>query len=58
MAVKDEWVEKLLRMCDLLVDGPYVEGLRDLDLLFRGSSNQRILDISNYPNVRDVSNEL
>ena len=26
MAVKDEWVEKLLRMCDLLVDGPYVEG--------------------------------
>lgn len=58
MAVKDEWVENLLKMCDLLVDGPYVEALRDLDLLFRGSSNQRILDLSHYPDVRDVSNEL
>ena len=58
MAVKDEWVENLLNMCDLLVDGPYVEALRDLDLLFRGSSNQRILDLSYYPDVRDVSNEL
>ena len=33
----------LLRACDILVDGPYVEQLRDLTLTFRGSSNQRIL---------------
>lgn len=33
----------LLRVCDILVDGPYVEQLRDLTLTFRGSSNQRIL---------------
>jgi anaerobic ribonucleoside-triphosphate reductase activating protein len=29
----------------VLVDGPYVEKLRDPDLLFRGSSNQRLIDV-------------
>lgn len=31
--------------CDILVDGPYIEELKDLTLAFRGSSNQRIIDI-------------
>lgn len=35
---------RLLELTDLLVDGPYVEALRDLELPFRGSSNQRLLD--------------
>lgn len=44
MAMKgDEAVEALLSVVDVLVDGPYVEELRDLDLAFRGSSNQRLL---------------
>ena len=34
----------LLDESDLLIDGPYIEAKRDLTLLFRGSSNQRILD--------------
>ncbi|MCR4666717.1 MAG: radical SAM protein [Desulfovibrio sp.] len=34
----------LLDETDLLIDGPYIEEQRDLDLLFRGSANQRILD--------------
>jgi anaerobic ribonucleoside-triphosphate reductase activating protein len=34
---------RLLRLTDLLIDGPYVVSLRDLDLPFRGSRNQRIL---------------
>lgn len=29
----------------MLVDGPYIEKLRDPDLLFRGSSNQRLIDV-------------
>lgn len=35
----------LLKSLDILVDGPYVEAQRNLDLLFRGSENQRILDV-------------
>jgi len=35
---------RLLELTDLLIDGPYVEALRDLELDFRGSSNQRLLD--------------
>ena len=41
--LQDPATDMLLRELDALVDGPYVEGLRDLDLEFRGSSNQRYL---------------
>lgn len=37
-------IARLLELTDLLIDGPYVEALRDLELPFRGSSNQRLLD--------------
>lgn len=37
---------KLLELCDVLVDGPFIEDLKDLTLKFRGSSNQRIIDIN------------
>lgn len=33
---------EILKYCDVLVDGPYVEELRDITLQFRGSSNQKI----------------
>ena len=36
---------ELLEQIDVLVDGPYIEKLRDPDLLFRGSSNQRLIDV-------------
>ena len=36
---------ELLGEIDVLVDGPYIERLRDTRLLFRGSSNQRIIDV-------------
>lgn len=35
----------ILRNCDIVVDGEYVEELRDITLPFRGSSNQRIIDV-------------
>ena len=35
----------ILKYCDTLVDGAYVDELRNLTLPFRGSSNQRIIDI-------------
>lgn len=35
----------ILRCADVVVDGPFVEDLRDISLRFRGSRNQRLLDM-------------
>ena len=37
--------EPLLENVDVLIDGEFIEGLRDLDLQFRGSRNQRVIDL-------------
>jgi anaerobic ribonucleoside-triphosphate reductase activating protein len=39
-------VEDILDLIDVLIDGPYIEALRDITLEMRGSSNQRIIDLS------------
>jgi len=41
----DERTLALLKECDVLVDGPFIIGQRDLTLPFRGSANQRIIDV-------------
>lgn len=42
----DEKKKRLLRNIDVLVDGPFVLALRDVKTLqFRGSSNQRLIDV-------------
>ncbi|MDD6204574.1 MAG: anaerobic ribonucleoside-triphosphate reductase activating protein [Firmicutes bacterium] len=40
-----EATAEILSMLDVLVDGRFVESLKDISLRFRGSSNQRILDV-------------
>ena len=37
--------DELVPLCDVLVDGPFIEEKKDLTLPFRGSSNQRIIDV-------------
>lgn len=41
-------IGELLRLCDMLVDGKFIEEQRDLTLKFRGSRNQRIIVLKNY----------
>ena len=40
-----EYGRALLEGLDVLVDGPFVEVRKDLTLRFRGSANQRIIDV-------------
>lgn len=35
--------DKLIDLCDVIIDGPFIEEKKDLTLKWRGSSNQRIL---------------
>ena len=43
--IKDETLREILKYTDVLVDGAYIDELRDISLAFRGSSNQRIIDV-------------
>ncbi len=40
-----ECTEELLSLIDVLVDGPFIEERKDISLAFRGSDNQRIIDL-------------
>lgn len=41
-----EVTDEMLSYIDVLVDGEFVEELKDITLKFRGSSNQRILELA------------
>lgn len=42
---KDPETDELLGLLDILVDGRYIEAKRNLTLLYRGSENQRVIDM-------------
>lgn len=48
--IKNKKAKELLGLVDVLVDGPFIESEKDLNLFYRGSKNQRII------NVRDSLN--
>lgn len=43
--LKDEKKLNIIKYCDVLVDGPFVEAKRDIKLKYRGSANQRVIDV-------------
>ena len=49
-----EYTDEMLSMIDILVDGRFVEKLKDIRLVFRGSSNQRIIDVKKSLNNGEV----
>jgi anaerobic ribonucleoside-triphosphate reductase activating protein len=42
---EDPAVQKLLELADVLVDGPFILEQRNLTLQYRGSENQRVIDL-------------
>lgn len=42
-----EATDEMLSMIDILVDGPFIEAKKNISLRFRGSENQRIIDLPN-----------
>lgn len=37
--------EDILNVCDIVIDGPFIKDLMDTSLRYRGSSNQRVIDV-------------
>lgn len=54
MASENDAVKKLLDITDILVDGPFIKEQRDLTLQFRGSSNQRVIDMNRTRDEGDI----
>lgn len=42
---KNNRIQQILNLTDYLIDGPYIDKLRDITLKMRGSSNQRIINL-------------
>lgn len=43
---RDIRIPQILELTDVIIDGPYVEQLRDITLPMRGSSNQSVIDLT------------
>ena len=43
--IQDEQMRNILKYIDVLVDGPFIESKKTLDINYIGSTNQRIIDV-------------
>lgn len=44
-----EATSEILEALDVLVDGPFIEAMKDISLAFRGTRNQRIINLKKHP---------
>ena len=49
-----EYTDEFLSYIDVLVDGKFVEELKDISLKFRGSSNQRVIDVKKSLDANEI----
>ena len=55
MAKDNPDISTILKLSDVLVDGPFVESQKSLDLKWKGSSNQRVIDLNKTRQSGEVS---
>ena len=53
-SVYTEFTDQMLEMLDVLVDGEFIEAQKDITPRFRGSSNQRIIDVKKSREAQQV----
>lgn len=58
MAKDNETTRELLKYIDVIVDGKFEEDKRDLKLQFRGSSNQKIVDVKKSLQTGQIVKEI
>lgn len=46
--VKSDDMKEILNYVDVIIDGPYIEELKDIELKWRGSSNQNIIYVKEF----------
>lgn len=54
LAMKDPFVQRLLELADVLVDGPFILAERNLTLQYRGSENQRVIDLKKTKEAGEI----
>ena len=52
--IQNDTLKEILKYTDVLVDGAYIDELRNISLAFRGSSNQRIIDVQKTLDSNEV----
>lgn len=50
-----EETQEMLQLIDVLVDGPFIEAKKDISLRFRGSSNQRLIDMQKTRQMQKIA---